>query len=192
MGPDDCCTERYPKCYMASRGANWTPSNGKHKSLGNIVPRAEAEEELKSPLMKAEELWRNMHHIGNFKSAEKEKKMVKVNLPRNFNDNERGAQEAASSQNPCKQSRPDILSFNSESKENKEERLMMERARLRSEKAGGLGLLKQKSTVLVRERRSKIEKNQLFTARKMKTEIDNIINRRNKQLALRTETRQLK
>jgi len=42
--------------------------------------------------------------------------------------------------------------------------------------------MKVKSTVLVKEKKGKCEKSQLFSARKMKLEIENIINRRNRQL----------
>ena len=66
-------------------------------------------------------------------------------------------------------------------KENIGVRLMTEKAK-NDEPKKCLSQMKVKSTVLVKEKKGKCEKSQLFSARKMKLEIENIINRRNRQL----------
>ena len=57
----------------------------KHKSLGDILPKKEILEEL-SPLMRVEELLKNMKNMQSQRSKSKEqKKMVNVKIPKQFN-----------------------------------------------------------------------------------------------------------
>jgi hypothetical protein len=72
----------------------------------------------------------------------------------------------------------DLTAYKSAEKENMGFRLITEKAANRKE-SNGLETAKTKSTALSKEKKG-APKSQLFTARKMKLEIEHIINRRNR------------
>ena len=91
-------------------------------------------------------------------------------------------------QTPCKEC---MTRYRSNEKENLGERLYTEKVKLTTGRGvGGLEINKAKSTMLVKDKRTQLDKGQVFTARKMKLEIENIISRRNRQV--RNDSRLLK